>query len=69
MVKKILIDYSWINHKLSGGGLKSCENLHKIFTTKHFKLKFDCTYLIKNLKKNYLKIKILKQFMLQKIFI
>ena len=29
--KKILIDYSWINQKLSGGGLKSCENLHKIF--------------------------------------
>ena len=55
--KKILIDYSWINHKLSGGGLKSCENLHKIFTTKHFKLKFDCTYLIKKSQKKLFKNK------------
>ena len=45
--KKIIIDYSWINKKLSGGGLKSCENLHKIFITQKFKKEFDCIFLIK----------------------
>ena len=49
--KKILIDYSWINQKLSGGGLKSCQNLHKIFTTNHFQKHFDCTFLIKKSQK------------------
>ncbi len=58
--KKILIDYSWINQKLSGGGLKSCENLHKIFITKFFRQKFDCTYLIKKSQKKLFKNKNLK---------
>lgn len=54
--KKILIDYSWINQKLSGGGLKSCENLHKIFNTIDFQKQFDCNFLIKKSQKKLFKI-------------
>ena len=55
--KKILIDYSWINKKLSGGALKSCQNLHKVFITENFQKYFDCTFLINKYQKNLFKFK------------
>jgi len=59
--KKILVDYSWINKSLSGGALKSCQNLHNIFTNEYFNNYYDCTFLINKSQKNLFKFKNFKR--------
>lgn len=55
--KKIVVDYSWINDRFSGGGLKSCQNIHEMILSKNFLKDLDIEFIINKGQKKLFNLK------------